>query len=99
MALTATMRTRLDQMTDAVGRPFVERMAKEGFSIGVWYSTKKIMKMADLDDDAIMLKTLRWIMKYRCGRLVDRALDQGVAPSKLIAAIKNDKPLRITYVS
>lgn len=99
LAVGAKVRSRLEDFESTVGRNILERMAKEGFTLGTWYTAKKIAKAADVDDNSMLLKILRWLMKYRCARVAERALTFGTAPSKIMAAIKNDKPIRVSYVS
>ena len=96
-AISVMLRNRIAEFEEEAGRAMVERAAREGFSIGIWQTAKKIAYEADQED--FVLKILRWLMKYRCSRLASKALAQGTPPSKLIAAVKNDKPIRVSYAA
>jgi hypothetical protein len=98
-AVNRRVAAALDELAEIAGRPMIERMAKENFSLGTWYAAKRVARAADSDTDRTIVSILRWMMKYRCGRNATRALDSGTAPSKIMAAVKNDKPIRVSYIS
>lgn len=94
-ALTQHMRTRIESCETIIGRPLLERMAKEGMSLTSWYLANKIHDAAEMEDEALLKDTMKWMLRYRCYRLAKRALSEGVEPGKIIAAIRRNKPLRV----
>lgn len=95
-AVGARARVHLTELEETCGRAMVERMARDGFSLATWNMATRIAQ--DAEQEGMVGKILRWLMKYRCAHLVHRAMQAGTAPSKLIAAVKNDKPIRVSYV-
>lgn len=96
-AICAKTRTRLAEMEEVLGRPLMEKMSKSGFSLGTYALAKRIA--TDAEQETYVLPIVKWLMKYRCAHIVRRALQVGTAPSKLLAAVKNDKPLRISFAA
>jgi hypothetical protein len=94
-ALTQHMRTRISQCETIVGRAILARMAKEGMSLTSWYMAMKIHDEADMDDEELLRDTMKWLLRYRCYRQTKQALAQGTEPSRIIAAIRHGKPLRV----
>jgi hypothetical protein len=98
-AVSARVRGSIEELEDIAGRQMLVRMAKENFTLGTWHAAKAIARASDSEGEKVLVKILRWLMKYRCARNATRALNSGTAPSKIMAAINNDKPIRISYVS
>jgi hypothetical protein len=98
-AVGVKVRNQLKELEQVAGRTMLVRMHKGKFALGTWQAAKRIVAEAEIDDEDFTVQTLKWIMKYRCARNVRRALQLGTAPSKIVAAVKNDKPLRITYTA
>jgi hypothetical protein len=98
-AIGPRIRARLQQMEEAIGRRTIERMIAGRFTLATWEAAKSICDEADILSDTFSVKALRWIMKYRCARLVRRAIQVGTPPSKLVAAVNNNRPLRVSFVS
>jgi hypothetical protein len=98
-AVSAKVRAAVEELEGVAGRTMVERMAANNFTLGTWHTAKRIAKEADVNSDTETLKILRWLMKYRCARTAGRALQLGTPPSKIMAAVRNSKPIKLTFVS
>lgn len=98
-ALGARARSRMEECEEAVGLPTMRRMAKEGFSMATWSTARNIAEMADITDPRAVVKVLRWIMSFRCGCLINRALNNGTSPATIMAAVNKNKPIRIKYAA
>lgn len=96
-AIGPRARARMEECEEAVGLPTMKRMAKEGFSMATWATAKSIARQADAEDPEMVVKTLRWVMNFRCGSLVRRALENGTSPGHILAAVNKNKPLKIRY--
>lgn len=98
-AISERARHRLKEMEEVIGRSMVERMAHNNFTLGTWQTAKRIADEADINSETMLLKILRWLMRYRCARTAQRALQFGTPPNKIIAAVNRNKPIRVSYVS
>jgi hypothetical protein len=96
-ALSGKARLRMADMEEALGKPLIKQMAKDGFSLATYNVAKRVATEADASE--MLADIVRWVMKFRCAQLARKALQAGTPASKLIAAVKNDKPLRVSFVS
>lgn len=96
-AVGARARATMAECEGIVGRAIMQRMAKEGYSMGTWFVAKKLARLADREDPEILVKLVKWMMHYGCQGDVRKALQTGTAPGVVIAAALKNKQIRVKY--
>lgn len=99
LAVPPSVRADMDRACDAVGMPMMKEMLKNGQSIWGIKTARRIARANDRDTSVHIRKALRWLLRYGCFGLVQRALNSGTPPAVIWKCIETNKPLSVTFGS
>lgn len=93
-AVTAMSRGRMQEAEEVLGRALLERMAKEGLSLATFRLANKVGIASDRTNPEMIRKIVRWLLYFGNAGIVRKAMDSGIAPGIIIAAVERNKQIR-----
>jgi len=96
-AVGGRARANIQACEDVVGRAILRRMASEGFSIRTWDVARRVARLADQNDPAMLNRIVKWMLNFGCAGTVKDALARGTPPGLIIAAVKRNKRIQAKY--
>lgn len=93
-AINTWMRTRFELAEEMVGRPMLERMAREGLSYATYRVAAVIAKSADQNSGAAIKQLVKWMMHFGNTSLAQKAVRSGMSPGMIITASERMKQIR-----
>lgn len=94
-ALSMRTRNRMMEMEEVLGRTFVKQMWKQGFSLTVFATAKRVVREADAP--RMLVKTVKWMVKHRARTTVNKALAGGVPAADILKAVRSNRPMKSTF--
>ena len=96
-AVAAVVSARFAEAEETVGRATLQRMAKEGLSLSTYRLACRIAELTDRATTENVVKALRWLMHFNNYSIAQKAVQGGIAPGVIWAAVERNRPIKVRY--
>ena len=90
---------QIEDAIKAVGRPTINRLAKEGISLATYWLAKRACTYCDIKDSKTVAVVLNWMLAQKNQQTVKEILSRRLNMGEIIVAARKGKPIKVAYSS